>query len=452
MRSLTAALLAYAAGSLPAQQATPTPTPAPATQNPAPTQAPERPAAGRQDPQPGTTPAPAEGERAGRGGRRRGQGPGGPGGQGDPGAQGEGNLELPEFTPVAAPKLDGLAGKQSFWFTMYPNFLVQYDPATDTVAKKVALQGMFWSTSLTHDRKRMLCVTEGQHTIEVVDLATATVASTHPFTEEGFILRIRDVRECPGGVHWLVRTERVKKEIDRYSFEPAQWLLYDSANKKVVRKVRKLPDALDRGAQLTADGTQWTSTDEDGNLLFLDARTFKELGKIDLKTPRYFGAGAIRLSGNDLLDRRDPTRALMLYTSTDPVETRRTNWGTVELDLTTKEVVSVTDWGPNQNSWGMRIAHKKKVGVSMSGGFGGRGDDDNRMRLVMIDLTTGQKICEATEEFRPRRSLVAISPEGDKVYIGTAGSDFEIFDGNLKRLKTVELDGEIVGRIHTVDG
>lgn len=47
---------------------------------------------------------------------------------------------------------------------------------------------------------------------------------------------------------------------------------------------------------------------------------------------------------------------------------------------------------------------------------------------------------------------MAISPDADKVYIGVAGSDFEVFDGQLKRLKTVELDGEIVGTIHVVDG
>ena len=100
----------------------------------------------------------------------------------------------------------------------------------------------------------------------------------------------------------------------------------------------------------------------------------------------------------------------------------------------------------------MRISHRKMVGVAMAGGFGGGGDRDNKTRLVMIDLKTGKKLADVSEEFRPRRSLVAISPEGDKVYIGTAGSDFEIFDANLKRLKTVELEGEIVGRIFTVDG
>ena len=142
----------------------------------------------------------------------------------------------------------------------------------------------------------------------------------------------------------------------------------------------------------------------------------------------------------------------MLFTSTDPVETRRTSWGLVELDLANKKIVRVDEWGPNQSSWGLRVATKKPVGALMSGGFGGDRDGDNRARLLLFDLTNGKKLAEAFEEFRPRRSLVAISPDGDKVYMGVAGSDFEVFDAQLKRLKTVELDGEIVGRIHVIDG
>lgn len=442
----------------PAPAPTPTPSPAPAhgqgAQGQEPAATPPAPAAGTAQPEAGAPAAGDRPDRQGRGGRRRGPGGqgGGPGGQGGPGGgQGQELNELPEFQPVAAPPLAGLQGKQSFWFTMYPNFLAQYDPTTDTLVKKVALKrGLFWSTRLTHDRKRMLVVTDQQQSIEVVDLATGTVQSEHPFREDGVILRIREVRECPGGVHWLVRTERVKKEIDRYSFEAAQWLLYDSSTQKVVRKVRKLPEAMERGAQLSADGTQWLHQDEDGNLLFLDARTLKEQAKIDLKTPRFFGAGSIRLMGTDLLDRRDPNRALMLFTTTDPVETRRTSWGLCELDLAQKRIVDVQEWGPQQNSWGMRVAPKKKIGAAMTGSFGR--SDDNRMRLFLFDLTNGKKIVETTEEFRPRRSLVAISPDADKVYIGVAGSDFEVFDAQLKRLKTVELDGEIVGTIHVVDG
>ena len=450
---IAATVLGTLVSLLPAQAGTPPPpppTPAPApTPTPTPTQEPatEPPAVGETTPE--AQPAPGERQGRGAGGRRRGQGQGGASGQG---AQAE-NQDLPEFKPVAAPTLAGLQGKQFFWFTMYPHFLVQYDPTTDAVTKQIELKrGMFWSTHLTHDRKRMLVVTDQQQVIEVVDLASGTLLGEHTFKEEGFILRIRDVRECPGGVHWLVRTERVKKEIDRYSFEAAQWLLYDTSTQKVVRKLKKLPDALERNTQLSADGTHWQNQDDDGNLLFLDARNFKELGRIDLRTPRYFGAGAIRLSGNDLLDRRDPNRALMLFTSSDPVETRRSSWGVVELDLASRRIVDVQEWGPSQNSFGLRIAPRKLVAAAMGGGFGGGNERETRTRLVTIDLRTGQKIAEAFEEFRPRRSLVAISPDADKIYIGTAGSDFEVFDAGLKRLKTVELPGEIVGRIHVVDG
>ena len=422
--------------------------PAPATQPPVPATQPAAQAPAAND-QPAATPAATEG----RGGRRRGgQGPGGGNGQGE-----DRNLgDLPEFTPVAAPPLSGLQGKQYFWFGLYPDFMAQYDPTTDVVVKKVKLaHGMFWSTTLTHDRKRILVVTDQQRTIEVLDLAQGAITSEHTFAEEGVILRIREVRELPGGVFWLVRTERVKKEVDRYSFEAAQWLLYDTAQKKTVKKVAKLPDALDRGAQLLPDGALWQSQDDDGNLLLLDGRKLTEVGRIDLRTPRFFGAGAIRLMGNDLLDRRDPGRLRMLFTSQDPIEKTRTTWGVAEIDLLQRKVVDVQEFGPQVSAWGLRIAPKKLIAAAMTGNFGGGGpgsDRDTRARLLLYDLRTGQKVADAYEEFRPRRSLVAISPDADKIYIGTAGSDFEIFDANLKRLKTVELDGEIWGRIFVVDG
>ncbi|HEU4419705.1 MAG TPA: hypothetical protein VFT55_12260 [Planctomycetota bacterium] len=416
-----------------------------------------------QEPVPAPTPAPPPPTEQGTpppGAETRPQGPErqGPERSGRRGRGREQSQELPEFTPVSAPSALGLLGKQYFWFTMYPDLLVQFDPATDTVTRKVKLQGgMFWSSTLTHDRKRILVVTDQQQAIEVVDLAAGTVLATHPFKEDGVTLRIRDVRECPGGVHWFVRTERVKKEIDRYSFEPSQWLLYDSASKKTVRKSPKLPEAIERNAQLSADGTSWITQDDDGNVLFLDGRKFTETGRIDLRTPRFFGAGALRLSGTDLLDRRDPNRALMLFTSQDPVEKGRTCWGMVELDLQQKRVVDVQEWGPQVTAFGLRVAHKKLVAAAMTGSFGGGGgggggERDQRSRLLLYDLKTGQKLAEGYEEFRPRRSLVAISPDADKLYIGTAGSDFEVFDAQCKRMKTVELEGEVVGRIYVVDG
>lgn len=356
------------------------------------------------------------------------------------------STDLPEFTPVAGPTLAALEGKQYFWFTMYPDFVVKFDPETDKIVQQIQLKGgMFWRSTRTHDRKRLLIVTNQQRSIEVIDMVTGTLAGNHLFEEEGITLRIRSVRECPGGVFWFVQTDRVKKDIDRYSFEATQYLLYDSLKKKIVRKVPKLPDSMSR-ARLSADGTHWLSS-SGGNLQFLNARTFKEIGKIDLSTPRFFGAGSIRLSNTDLLDGRDPNRSLQIFTTTDPVEKRRTNWGLIEIDLKSRKVVNVTEWGPSKSSWGMRVAHKKRIAVTM-----GRGRGAERL-MVTYDLNTGNKLAEAYHEFRPRRSLVAISPNADKAYVGVAGSDFEIFDiKTLKRLPAVELAGEIVGTIHVVDG
>ena len=360
---------------------------------------------------------------------------------------GKKSLQLPEFTPVAAPSPKALAGKQYFWFTIYPDMVVKFDPETDQIVHRVKLAGgMFWRSQLTHDRKRLLVVTNRQRAIEVVDLTTGELAGEHLFTEEGMILRVRSVRECPGGVHWLVHTDRVKKEIDRYSFEPSEWLLYDSANRKVVQKLKKLPDALDRNARLSPDGTCWLQQ-KDGDLLFLDARTFEERNRIALKTPRFFGAGAIRLGSIDLYDRRDPKRALMIFTTTDPIESRRTNWGLVELDLEHHKLGKVVEWGPSKLSWSMRVSYTKRIAATM-----GRGRGKAR-QLATYDLDTGKLIKEAFYEFRPRRSLVAIAPDASKLYVGVAGNDFEVFDGRtLERLPSVELDGEISGRIHVVDG
>ena len=54
--------------------------------------------------------------------------------------------------------------------------------------------------------------------------------------------------------------DRVKKELDRYSFEATEYLLYDSANQKVVRKVKKMPAFMGRSKRPSADGSEWLCT------------------------------------------------------------------------------------------------------------------------------------------------------------------------------------------------
>jgi hypothetical protein len=53
---------------------------------------------------------------------------------------------------------------------------------------------------------------------------------------------------------------------------------------------------------------------------------------------------------------------------------------------------------------------------------------------------------------RQSLTLSAIAPDGSKIYVGGAGSDFRVYDATtLKLLKVVEFDGEIQGQVFVVD-
>ena len=339
--------------------------------------------------------------------------------------------------------------RASFWFATYPDFLTQFDPVTDQVLRTVKLRGgMFWDVELAHDERRMFVVTSQQTKIEVVDLQKGEVVDEHGFAEEGFVIRVRSLLEVPGGAKWYVRVDRVKREIDRFSFEPSEWLLYDLATRKVEKRQKELPKALRGGARISPDGRSWHVSTEDGDLAIVDPATDKETARIDLHTPRFAGAGALRFSGQDLLFGRDPVRYRALFSSSDPIEKNRSTWGVMEIDLVANRVAQVTEWGVDPGIWGLQISANGRRAAAMSGGFGER--SERGARLQVFDLETGKRLAEAYEQFRPRRRLVAISPDGSKFYVGVAGSDLEVFDAQCRRLKTVEFDGEISGQIHVV--
>jgi hypothetical protein len=94
------------------------------------------------------------------------------------------------------------------------------------------------------------------------------------------------------------------------------------------------------------------------------------------------------------------------------------------------------------------VSRDAKLAVSSNGGWGG----ERESAIALHDLTTGKKVREFREEFRPRQTLSAIAPDGSKIYVGGAGSDFRVYDATtLKLLKVVEFDGEIQGQVFVVD-
>ncbi|MEO0478289.1 MAG: hypothetical protein AAF196_02290 [Planctomycetota bacterium] len=354
-------------------------------------------------------------------------------------------IEALDAPPAPEPNPNA-SDEANFWFVTYPGAMTEFDPRTDEVVRKIPFRyGMPWDVNLAHDRNRFLIVTKQQTMIEVVDRTSGEVTEEHEFVEDDYIIRVRGVTETPRvegqNEHWYVRIDRVKKHKDRFSFEPSEVLLYDATEKEVVKRLKKMPDELSGRVTISPDGRYWHSFSRDGNFVVLDPESLEEVAKIDLRTPRFGGAGAIRLNGTDLLQGRDPTRYRAMYTTTDPVEDDRTMWGVCEIDLVNHEIVSITEWGKSLASWGLRVSHDGRFGATMSGG-GERGS-----RVSLFDLTDGTRVADHYQQYRPRRSLAAIAPDGSKVYVGGAGSDFEVYDAEFNRLKTVEFDGEIYGPV-----
>jgi len=355
--------------------------------------------------------------------------------------------------PASAPAAKPAAKPPQFWFGSYPDFMVQFDPGRDEIARKIKLQnGMPWGVTLLADKRRFAVITDQQKKVEVVDIDAGAVTSVHDFSENDVIVRVRSVMEIPGGTQWYVRTDRVKKLPDRYEFEPSNYLLYDVAQKKVVRKLRRLPQILARGARISPDGQTWHVFDRDGNLLVVDPKTLKETGKIDLMTPRFAGQGRLSIGRTDLFAGRDPKKYRMLCTLSDPVQHNRSSWGYVDIDLEHNTISDLVEWGQGPGGFGTYVARDAKVAAAMTGGFGDN-DRDRKLTIQLYELETGKKLREFREEFRPRQSLSAIAPDGSKLYVAGAGSDFQVFDcTTLQKVKTVELDGEIYGQVYVLDG
>ncbi len=332
-----------------------------------------------------------------------------------------------------------------FWFGMWPDFLGKFDPRKDEVVQKIKLRhGVQWGRTLSHDKTKFFVVTDQKTKVEVVDIVKGEVVEVHDFHEDGWIVRVSSVKETPGYDKWYVRIDRVKRELDHFVIKTPQYLLYNVAEKKVEKRMDELPKAIRSGARISPDGKKWHVIS--GDIKIVDPKTLKEEAKIDLTTPQYTGTGAIRVYGSDFYDYENPEKYKMLYRMTDPINSKRRVFGIVEISLKDKKILDIEEWGPSPDFWSFYMSDDKKFGAAQ-----GRGSNGTS-RVALFDMTNGKMIRDTYEKFRPRRSLSAISPDGKKLYVGGAGSDFLVFDQQLERVKTVWLDGEIMGRPIVIDG
>jgi hypothetical protein len=343
--------------------------------------------------------------------------------------------------------------KAYFWIRMWPDFLVKYDIEKDEEAARIqAKNGVCHGTTYSHDETQAFLITGKQSKVEVLDLVNNAVVEVHDFTETGWLIRVEDVNEIPGGKKWYVNIDRVKLEPDHYKIEKSQWLLYDVAEKKILKRMDELPSAIRRNAQISPDGKHWHVFGRD--FLVIDPETLKEVSKIDLSTPLYSGMGRLQVSGRtDLLHGQNQKRYRLLYSMADPVHDHRRIGGILELDLDKLEVANRLEIGPPINVGYVTWDGKKSIGTGSRGWRSGGGQEngvDPILTFVNYSLEDGKKLLETRIESRNGLRLAGISPDGGKLYLAGRGHELVIYDGDHQYLKTVELDGELEGWLHRV--
>ncbi len=349
------------------------------------------------------------------------------------------------------------SGKRFFWFRMWPDFLVKFDPVTDTIAAKVKTRhGIGYDVELTFDKKQILVVTDKEARVEVIDLAKAAVVDEHSFIQEGFIVRIQEIRQTPTPSQWYIHMDKIKALKDRFEQKESEWILFDMSTKKAIGKpMKELPEAIRRGGRISPDGTRWHVRGKD--LVIVDPKTLKEEGKIELSQPLYGGMGPISLASDDLYDGKVPGRMKAIYTMRDPVMTNRSLAGLIELDLVNFKILDVQEWGWNPRVGGFRgplMTQDRTRLVTERRSRGGGGDDaqEPEVTLATYELATGRKILEGTAKL-PRSAvyLSAVAPDGSKTYFMGRGHEFIVLDARHQYLKTVELEGEIDGPVYPID-
>lgn len=334
------------------------------------------------------------------------------------------------------------------YVVLWPDIFGEFDTATDTIPRQMRFKhGVQHGVDIMHDKKTALAITGQRGMIEVIDLAKLETVEEHPITKDGWILRVREVKPCPGGKKWWVQCERVEKKVDHFVIHEQMWFPYDVEAKELGEAVKELPEAIRRGARISPDGTKWHVFDKD--LVILEPETLKETGRIELSKPLFTGMGPITLQSTDFHEGRNPGFYRVLWSMTDPVNTNRRLGGILDLDMTKLTIARREEWGvPNIGGFGSYITADHKRAYGHGGGrrgFGGRGGTggESEVSLASWDLTNGRRIAENTFKARTALGLSAIAPDGSKLYLTGRGHDVLVVSGDLKVLRTLELPGEV---------
>ncbi len=344
----------------------------------------------------------------------------------------------------AAPRLSG--GDGTIYFGAYDGFIHVLEEATletvDRIQTSHDLPGRF---SMSHDRETLYVTDLSGHFVDVIDLRERRSVESFTLDWENVDFRIGLVEADPEKEYAIVVGTRAVRYPDRFEVSPNLILRYDLQTHEVTDTI-PWPDGHERYGYYSGADLMFSP---DGELLYffaddivvLETDGFTEVDRWEISRPVEPGLGRTRWSVTaNYYDEEGFFTGL--FRMTDPINNRRM-MGVARVNLAAKEVDFYTV-GPSEPIWEFRLAPGGKRAYGLY-------DEIGRYEFWTFDLEERRVIQRQEFAGRPRMGM-AVSSNGELLYIHTAGHTIDVYDADsYEYLETIEMGGDMID-FHLVPG
>ena len=324
-------------------------------------------------------------------------------------------------------------GNGTIYMGAYNNSVYVIDEATLEVTRRIpTTTGIPNRFDLAPDNETLYIRDAAMEHVEVLDLVEGRSVDSFTLSGGNTKVRIRTMAADPGGEYILLAVRSYTKLLDRFEIGDFELVRVDLDSHEVTDTIALPFDEQRQGVSLMFS--------PDGDLLYffgrdiiaVETENFTEVDRWELSRPLEEGLGRMNVSFQ-----RSPYDEEGIFTSlfrmTDPVQGRRM-MGIARVNLAEQDVDFYT-LGPSEPvSFALAPDGRKGYGLRSEIGF---------YEFWTFDLEARR--VESRVEFpgRPRMSLLP-SPNGELLYIYTAGNTIDVYDADTHELlRTVWLDADM---------
>ena len=329
-------------------------------------------------------------------------------------------------------RMQNSGGDGTIYIATYDSSILIIDEATLEVAGRIETTiPIPTDLVLSHDGKRFYVEAAEGDRIEAVDIESRRSIDTYSLSRGPSTVRIDGFTPSPDDTYAIMFVREYRKLSDRYEIGDPMMLKYDLVNKVVADTLDFPADEVQSASLIFApDGEHVYYSADD--LLVLETGNFTEVDRWEITDAWEPGLASLSFGFPD-----NPYDEEGIYTglfrTIDPVQNRQL-MGIARVDLEAREVDFYTLGPSEQIEFRMAPGGEKAYGLSEQVG---------RYEFLTFDLVNRRLESRTQFPGRPRMSL-AVSSNGELLYIYTAGNTIDVYDAeSYEHLRQVQLDADM---------